>query len=226
MANRTRTETKTHGRGVAGDDGAASLLTLFAEDGERKYLTAIERRRFYRSRKILRSAYERSFVEMLFWTGCRISEALQLTVMRVNRDDGFVVLRTLKQHGQHKGRRYRIVHVPRFFMRALDRVHRLRLTQRDPQADQLRLLWRFGRQKAWSLVKRVMERARIFGIRATPKGLRHTYGVHAVRCGVPLVSLQKWLGHQSLKTTSIYLRIIGDDDRDYAMRMWPIWARV
>ena len=198
------------------------IMSLFSDDGERKYLNTKERKRFYKSRKVIKDISERSFVELLFWTGCRISEALQLNIMRVNVEDCFVVFKTLKQHGKREGKRFRIVHLPRKFMRKLNRIHAVLEMQLDEHANKFRNLWSFGRQKGWKLVKAVMDKAKIFGVRATPKGLRHTYGVNAIYRGAPLLSLQIWMGHQSLKTTSIYLKVIGMEDRAYAKRTWKV----
>lgn len=197
-------------------------MALFSDDGERKYLNAIERKRFYKARRIIRDKAERAFVELIFWTGCRITEALQMNFIRVNVEDCFVVFRTLKQHGKNKDKRFRIVHVPRKFMRKLDKTHRILETQRNEAANKHRRLWPFGRQKGWLLIKAVMTEARIFGIRATPKGLRHTFGVNAIFRGAPLISLQGWMGHTNVKTTSIYLRVMGAEDRAYAKRTWRI----
>jgi site-specific recombinase XerD len=70
-------------------------------------------------------------------------------------------------------------------------------------------------------VKTVMIAAGISaGPHATPKGLRHGFGMHAIRSGVPLNLVQKWLGQASLATTSIYLQAVGAEEREFAARMW------
>jgi integrase len=58
------------------------------------------------------------------------------------------------------------------------------------------------------------------GPHATPKGLRHAFGLHAIRSGVPLNLVQRWLGHASMNTTAIYLDAIGHEEREIASRMW------
>lgn len=199
---------------------ATNSMTLYSGDGERKYLNSEERRRFYAALPVIRDATERAFAETIYWTGCRPSEALQLDIMRVNVDEAFLVFRTLKQHGQNKGKRFRIVPVPREFINLLDKLHDVLKTQQGQFGNQLRRLWTFGRQKGWKLIKTVMIKARVFGVRACGRGLRHSFGVHAILHGVPVTSLQKWMGHTSLKTTSIYLNIIGLEDRAIAKRMW------
>jgi site-specific recombinase XerD len=55
---------------------------------------------------------------------------------------------------------------------------------------------------------------------AKPRGLRHSFGLHAIRSGVPLNLVQRWLGHASMHTTAIYLQAIGDEEREIAARMW------
>ncbi|MGC8563259.1 MAG: tyrosine-type recombinase/integrase, partial [Thermoplasmata archaeon] len=42
---------------------------------------------------------------------------------------------------------------------------------------------------------------------------RHTFAVKAIMSGVPLNVLQKWLGHSSVFTTSVYTEIMGMDTR-------------
>jgi len=58
------------------------------------------------------------------------------------------------------------------------------------------------------------------GPHAAPKGLRHGFGIHAIRSGVPLNLVQRWLGHASIKTTAIYLQAMGVEEREIAARMW------
>ena len=65
-----------------------------------------------------------------------------------------------------------------------------------------------------------MEKAGIEGDHATPKGLRHGFGVRAVTTGVPLSSLQRWLGHAQLSTTAIYAQAVGEEEKELASRMW------
>ena len=58
------------------------------------------------------------------------------------------------------------------------------------------------------------------GPHATPKGLRHSFGLHAIRSGVPLNLVQRWLGHARIETTAIYASAIGDEERNLARRAW------
>ena len=65
-----------------------------------------------------------------------------------------------------------------------------------------------------------MVAAGITGLHATPKGLRHGFGIKAVTSDVPLNMTQKWLGHARLSTTAIYTNATGDEEKQIAERMW------
>jgi integrase/recombinase XerD len=65
-----------------------------------------------------------------------------------------------------------------------------------------------------------MEAADIRGLWATPKGVRHGFGIKAVTSEVPLNMTQKWLGHARLATTSIYTDAVGPEEQKIAQRMW------
>lgn len=161
---------------------------------------------------------------MLLHTGCRISEALALTPQSIERQAGFVAIRSLKK--RKRAARMREVPVPVDLFDALAETHTLE--KRD------RRLWRFTRFRGWQLVKVVMRAASIAeGPHMTAKGLRHSFGIHAIRSGVPLNLVQRWLGHASMTTTAIYLDALGEEEREIAARMWatgpapappPCWA--
>ena len=66
-----------------------------------------------------------------------------------------------------------------------------------------------------------MKEAETTGPQATPKGLRHGYGIHAIQSGIQLNMAQKWMGHTSIKATAIYTNAVGREEMELAERMWP-----
>src|SRR5690606_4497837 len=62
--------------------------------------------------------------------------------------------------------------------------------------------------------------AGVKGGQATPKGLRHGFGVSAIQSKVPLNLVQRWLGHADIKTTAIYTSAMGEEERQIAAQMW------
>ncbi|KAB7615839.1 site-specific integrase [Amylibacter sp. SFDW26] len=57
-----------------------------------------------------------------------------------------------------------------------------------------------------------MKDAKVTGPQVSPKGLRHGYGINAVRSGVQLNMLQKWMGHAFITTTAIYANTVGPEE--------------
>lgn len=199
--------------------GSHNGLTLYTDDGARKYLSPKERSRFYTALSILPDPFARSFCEIIFWTGCRPSEALALTAQNVDLDEGVVVIRSLKKRGDLKGRHFRTIPLPDGFLNTLDALHGLRAAGASSDCRG-RPLWTFGRTTAWRRMRDVMDAAGISGVKACAKGLRHSYGVTAALSRVPETRIKKWLGHASLATTEIYLDMAGPEDRAMAARMW------
>jgi len=193
-------------------------LSLFTTTGERKYLNSAERLRFYEALSTLKRPTDRTFCEMLYWTGCRPSEALTLTATHIDLDEKLVILRSLKKRGDQKGRHFRPVPLPDGFIQRLDDVHGIGAAQAS--SGKQRRLWPISRTTAWHRVHEVMQAAGVSGIKACGRGLRHAYGVHAALHEVPETRIKKWLGHESLETTEIYLDVAGPEERRLAARMW------
>jgi len=182
---------------------------LFDRKGNRKYLNGPERKAFLRAAKAERDRLRRGFCLTLFYTGCRISEGLNLTAERVELTGGAIVFETLKRR---KRGHFRSVPIPDSLPRLLGQV----LTGLEPSAR----IWEFSRTTAYRLVKERMKLAGIGGGMACPKGLRHGFAIACIGKNIPLTTVQKWLGHAKLETTAIYLDATGDEERELAKRLW------
>ena len=192
---------------------------LFDSAGHRLYLTPEERAAFLEASKAAPRPV-RTFCHTLHTTGCRISEALQLTPKRIDLKAALVIFETLKQ--RKKGI-YRAVPVPPDYLDTLDMVHGLRELAKRSNAEAQRegRLWPWSRMTAYRKVMQVMIAAGIEdGPHKAPKGLRHAYGINAILKGVPVTSLRKWMGHAKLETTAIYVDAVGSQQQDIAARMW------
>ncbi|MEE8058767.1 MAG: tyrosine-type recombinase/integrase [Pseudomonadales bacterium] len=77
-----------------------------------------------------------------------------------------------------------------------------------------------NKRKINPLAMRLFDTKIADGPHRTPKGLRHGYGIHAVKCSVPITSVQTWMGHAQLSTTAIYLDFSGAEATELAARMW------
>jgi integrase/recombinase XerD len=191
-------------------------MRLYDCKGRRKYLTPSERKAFLKA-SVNAPEDVMTFCATLAYSGCRISEALALTADRVDLPDGVLVFETLKK--RRKGI-YRAVPVPAGFLQTLTLVHDLQAIQSRPDGGAGASLWEWSRATAWRRVREVMHSAGIKGLHATPKGLRHGFGVLAVTSKVPLNITQRWLGHSNIAVTAIYTDVVGDEERQIARRMW------
>jgi integrase/recombinase XerD len=99
-------------------------------------------------------------------------------------------------------------------------VHGIRELQTRRSKGRGVRLWPWSRMTGWRGVHAVMQAAELDGVAASPKGLRHGFGVAAVIAGIPLNLVQKWLGHAQLSTTAVYANAVGAEERDIARRMW------
>jgi integrase len=120
-------------------------MALHTVDGARKYLTTGERDAFLRAAEQA-DRQVRTLCMTLAFAGCRLSEALALTVDRVDLVAGLLVLESLKKR---RSGIYRAVPVPPALLEALDLVHgicelqgrggkgrgRQHLAEADPEAD-------------------------------------------------------------------------------------------
>lgn len=185
------------------------MTRIYDVNGRRKYLTPEERLEFLRAAERAAPAVC-TFCETLAHSGCRISEGLALTGHRCDVDAGVLVFESLKK--RKKGV-YRAVPVPPDFLERLEEVHGL---------DELgeHRLWPWSRSTAWRRVKAVLEAAEIKGPHATPRGLRHGFGIKAVTSDIPLGVTQKWMGHANIASTAIYTNAVGPEEVRLAERMW------
>jgi len=183
-------------------------VSLYSRDGQRKYLTSQERTRFIAAAERCPRPNIGTLCLVLAYTGCRLSEALAITGNAINAEDNSIAIQSLKKRGAFI---IREIPVPQTLIARLN-AQKGQPTQR---------LWPLSRGHAWLLIKSVMKEAGIAaGARQTPKGLRHGFGVHALRSGVPITLVQRWLGHASLATTAIYTQVLGREEWEIASRMW------
>lgn len=190
--------------------GVLSAWDVNDRFGQRKYLTKRERDAFLRTA----ATYDRcvhSFCWMLAATGCRISEALSLSETSIDFEAGQVVIRSLKKRNRKV---FRTVPLPPTLLSMLQEGLKAGLLCRDR-------LWPWSRMTGYRRVREVMRAAKITGRHASPKGLRHAFGVCAIQSNVPLNLIQRWLGHADIKTTTIYTDAMGPEERQFAARMWP-----
>ena len=184
-----------------------NVYSLYGLNGQRKYLSQQERHRFYNV-AVQSVQAKKLFFLMLYYTGARISEVLNIEEQHIDTEECVVVIESLKK--RKKGI-FRIVPLPEEFI-----THIISYAG----AKEGVLLWPFSRRTASRYITDAMEKSNIFGIQASAKGLRHSFAVAAIENNVPLNLIKRWMGHSSISTTAIYLDVIGKEERAFAMEMW------
>lgn len=150
---------------------------------------------------------DKAIIEMLYATGMRVSEVVNLKLDSVNRDIGFV--RCIG-----KGDKERIVPLGKkaiiSIVKYLDASRPIFLGKKESQFLFLsRLGQRISRQSLWKMIKKYAKDAKIKSP-IKPHILRHSFATHLLERGADLRSVQEMLGHANISTTQIYTHINKD----------------
>ncbi|GGA84548.1 tyrosine recombinase XerD [Arenimonas soli] len=145
---------------------------------------------------------DRAMVELMYATGLRVSELVNLPAMAVNLRQG--VLRVTGKGG--KDRLVPLGEEAQHWLQAY--LDQARQVLAGGRATAPLFLGRGGealsRQQFWNVVKRLAAVSGIDPARVSPHGLRHSFATHLLNHGADLRTLQMLLGHSSLSTTQIY----------------------
>ncbi|MBL7714662.1 MAG: tyrosine recombinase [Bdellovibrionales bacterium] len=165
----------------------------------------------HRHREALQ-ARDRAMVYLLYASGLRVSELVELEAQRTD-----LKLRYVRVLG--KGGKERIVPFAPVAGDALKaylegEAGRGRLTM-SPNANPRDFVFLnsqgnpLTRQACWSILKQIVAQA---GIRksVSPHAMRHSFATHLLQAGMNLRSLQTLLGHADLSTTQIYAHVAQD----------------
>lgn len=152
------------------------------------------------------AARDRAMLEVLYATGCRVSEVCNLKVRDLSLAE-----KHLRCEG--KGGKQRLVPIGN---RAITAIHtytaELRgiLASRQPQPPEHVFLSRSGkpmdRIMLWRLIKLYAQRVGIDPA-ISPHSLRHSFATHLLAGGADLRQVQEMLGHASIQTTQIYTHV-------------------
>ena len=154
---------------------------------------------------------DRALLELLYATGARVSEIVQLDVDDLAHGD---VLRV-----RGKGSKERIVPVGSYARAAVDAYvtrGRPELSRRGRATPRLFLGARgapLSRQSAWLVIHSAAERAQLTA-HVSPHTLRHSFATHLLQGGADVRVVQELLGHASVATTQIYTHVSVDALRD------------
>ena len=165
-------------------------------------------------------------MELIYATGMRVSELVELPVAAVRGDPRMILVRG-------KGGKERMVPLSAPSRAALS----VWLAERDAAEDEARLAGRpasrhlfpgpgkaghLTRQAFHGLVKDWALAAGLDPARVTPHTLRHAFATHLLEGGADLRVIQTLLGHADVATTEIYTHVLDGRLRSLVMDHHPL----
>ena len=149
-----------------------------------------------------------TMIEILYATGIRISELVEMKLSSIYEDKNFLLV-------SGKGNKERLVPISKNTRETLDKY----LTIRSHFiSEKIKSIWLFPskqssvghitRQRFNQLLNELNLRADL-GIKSiSPHKLRHAFATHLLENGMDLRSLQQILGHADISTTQIYTHVL------------------
>lgn len=184
-------------------DPSDTVKPIKHEVKERSFLTQEELERIREACETLR---EKCVVEVLYSTGCRISELANAKLSDINLDAGEIYL-------FGKGKKHRTSYLNAKAVIAIKKY----LETRNDDCEYLIIssikpIKGITRSSLEKIIKTLASRAGLDWV--TPHIFRHSTATQALNGGMPVQEVQKLLGHERIDTTMIYAKVIDDSVRN------------
>jgi integrase/recombinase XerD len=160
-----------------------------------------------------------AIVELLYGSGCRISELLDLSLKSLQSDSDQQFLKVVG-----KGNKERFIPLGSYAKKALDAY----LTRARPnfvKGKNVSALFvnqrggKLSRQSVWSMLKRQGKLIKLSEV--SPHSLRHSFATHLLDGGADIRAVQELLGHSNVATTQIYTLVTIDKLRESYAQSHP-----
>jgi len=165
----------------------------------------------------------RALLELLYSTGARISEAVNLDIDDLDLTPGLEAVRLFG-----KGSKERVVPVGSFAVEALQaylvrtRPVFIAAGRGTPAVFLNTRGARLSRQSAWQVLRSSAEAAGLPGAEhISPHTLRHSFATHLLSGGADVRVVQELLGHASVTTTQLYTMVTADSLREVYVQSHP-----
>ena len=160
----------------------------------------------------------RAIIEMLYGSGLRVSELVNLRLSDIYLKEGYMRI-------TGKGSKQRLVPISpvaaEWFEYWLQDRNALAVKS---EAMDVAFVNRYGRQLTRAMIFTIIKNlARAAGIQKTisPHTLRHSFATHLLQNGADLRIIQQLLGHESISTTEIYTHVDIRDLREAVLKYHP-----
>lgn len=159
----------------------------------------------------------KAMLELLYATGLRVTELIELKVGDFHLTMGFV-------HCFGKGSKERIIPVGDLALQAVsDYLQHARPMLKKGDENTLFLNHHgrpLTRQGFWKIIKKLAKQAHI-NKKISPHMLRHSFATHLLENGADLRAVQEMLGHEDISTTQIYTHVTKARMKDVYKKYHP-----
>ena len=160
---------------------------------------------------------DKAMLELLYATGIRVSELINLDITDINIPMSFIRCRG--------GKKERIIPMGNKAKEALENYIKNARGYMLKNKNETALFvncngMRLSRQGFWKLIKHYRSAA---GIQAeiTPHTLRHSFAAHLLENGADLHSIQEMMGHADISSTQVYSRMMNSKLKDVYAKAHP-----
>ena len=202
-----------------GENPTETIKSPRVEKKEIQYLTPEEIERLLElPDDTAKGKRDRAILELLYATGIRASELIEMQLEDINVRMGFV-----KCAGNHGSAR--IIPIGRPCRRAMDvyisEVRDVLLKGQESEILFLNYAGKpFTRQGLWKILKEYGETA-AFDVPLTPQVIRNSFAVHMLQNGADVKSLQELMGHEDISATQAYLSVVKNRIKDVYDKAHP-----
>jgi len=178
------------------ENPAKKLKQYKVPKGKPDFLTEEEVKKLF---SIIKNKTHLAIFNLLYFTGMRLSESLNLTWEDVDFEEGFIRVRSSKDfHTKNYKERFIPVH-----QKLYEHLYHLKSVSHKKVVP---LKYRYIQQ----LFEKYSQKA---GVKATPHLLRHSIATAMASKGVSLQAIKEILGHSDYSTTLIYAKMTNDYKR-------------
>ncbi len=160
---------------------------------------------------------DKAMLELLYATGIRVSELINLDITDINISMSFIRCRG--------GKKERIIPMGNKAKEALENYIKNARVYMLKNKNETALFvncngMRLSRQGFWKLIKHYRSAA---GIQAeiTPHTLRHSFAAHLLENGADIHSIQEMMGHADISSTQVYSRMMNSKLKDVYAKAHP-----
>lgn len=160
---------------------------------------------------------DKAMLELMYATGIRVSELIELNVSDVNLQTG-----SIRCYSKNRERFIPMYpYAVSILKDYLDHVRSSIISSEENEALFVNMSGeRMSRQGFWKIIKYYQNKAKIKKD-ITPHMLRHSFAAHLLENGADLKSVQKMLGHSDISSTLFYTQLVPTSIRDVYQNSHP-----